>query len=87
NEKKPNPKQSFFKFDYPHFTLDFLPKMIGDEKFITFYQRREIVIIEKTEIYFMGYEDLIANKIKTARPKDLDDIEQLRKIKKDDSPD
>lgn len=30
NEKTPNPKKSFFKFEYPHFTLDFLPTIVSD---------------------------------------------------------
>lgn len=85
NEKTPNPKKSFFKFDYPYFTLDFLPTVIGNERFRDLYQRREIANVNETEIYFLGYEDLITIKMKTARPKDLIDIEQLKEIKRNKS--
>lgn len=81
-EKTPNPKESFFKFEYPDFTLDFLP-LIGDEKFRDLFERREVAKIDETEIYFLAYKDLIANKIKTSRPKDLEDIKQLQQIRKD----
>jgi hypothetical protein len=52
NEKTPNPKKSFFKFECPHFTLDFLRTMIGDEKFRDLFNRREVVKVNEIEIYF-----------------------------------
>jgi hypothetical protein len=45
------------------------------------------MIVGETEIYFIGYEDLIVNKMKTGRPKDLNDIEQLKRIKNSGSAD
>jgi hypothetical protein len=47
----------------------------------------EIFFVGETEIYFIGYEDLIVNKMKTGRPKDLNDIEQLKRIKNSGSAD
>lgn len=81
-ETSPNPKESFFKFEDSHFTLDFLPKLIGEDKFSDLFRRVEIVNVDEVEIYFLGYEDLIAEKIKTSRLKDLKDIEELSQIKK-----
>ncbi len=80
-EQAPNPKKSFFKFDFPDFTLDFLPKLANDVSFSDLFQRRELLNIEGIEISFLGYEDLISNKKFTARTKDLNDIKELEKIK------
>ena len=80
-EQAPNPKKSFFKFDFPDFTLDFLPKLATNISFSDLFQRRELLNIEGIEISFLGYEDLIINKKFTARAKDLNDIKELEKIK------
>jgi Nucleotidyltransferase of unknown function (DUF6036) len=87
NEKALNPIESFFKFERPDITLDFLPTIIGNEKFSNFFKRRESVNLDKVDVYFMGYEDLIVNKMKIGRPKDLNDIEQLKRIKNSGSAD
>lgn len=51
------------------------------------FQRREIVKVAETEIYFLGYKNLLDNKKKTGRLKDLDDVEHLKQIKKNNSSD
>ena len=43
-------------------------------------QRKEMVKFEETEIHFMNYFDLIEDKKAMARKKDLEDIEQLKKL-------
>lgn len=80
-EQAPNPKKSFFKFEFSDFTLDFLPKLANDVSFSDLFQRRELLNVEGIEISFLGYEDLIINKKFTARAKDLNDIKELEKIK------
>jgi len=81
NEKSPNPRKSFFKLDFEEFTLDILPEIKANIKFNEANKRKETVDFEKTLIHFMNYFDLIEDKKETARKKDLEDIEQLRKIK------
>ena len=78
-EKSPNPKQSFFKFDTPDFSLDLLPEIKVPLNFSLSYQNRETMTIKGIDIDFIGYADLIKDKEATGRSKDLDDIEQLKK--------
>ncbi|MGN6297673.1 MAG: hypothetical protein ACTHM7_12885 [Ginsengibacter sp.] len=81
NEQSPNPRKSFFKLDFNDFTFDILPMIKVDIKFPDAYQRKEMVELDKTPIYFLNYFDLIEDKKATARKKDLEDIEQLKKKK------
>ena len=81
NEQSPNPRKSFFKLDFDSFTLDVLPAIKADIKFLDANQRKETVEVDETQIYFLNYFDLIEDKKATARKKDLEDIEQLKKIK------
>lgn len=78
NEKAPNPKKSFFKYEFDLFTLDLLPSIKSAINFGAASARREIIEIEGITILFIAFEDLIADKEATARPKDLNDIENLR---------
>ncbi len=80
-EQTPNPLKSFFKLNQTNFTLDFLPSVIGLEKFSVSFEKRETVKIEETEISFICFEDLMSNKKATARPKDIDDINQLNSLR------
>lgn len=81
NEQSPNPHKSFFKLDFADFTLDFIPEIKAQLKFADATKRKETVELEETRIHFMNYFDLIEDKKATARKKDFEDIEQLRKIK------
>lgn len=81
SEQNPNPRKSFFKLDFADFTLDILPEIKAIIKFQDAHKRKETVEIEKTRIHFMNYFDLIEDKRATARKKDLEDIEQLKKIR------
>ncbi len=76
-EQTPNPKRSFFRYEFEKFTLDFLPELKASLKFRTSFSRREIVTLNDTEIPFINYEDLILDKKVTARSKDIADLEQL----------
>lgn len=78
NEAEPNPKKSFFKFESENFTLDFLPTLKGLTKFNNSFKNKEVVNLLGTEIWFIGYHDLINDKLENPRPKDLTDIEQLK---------
>jgi hypothetical protein len=81
NEKSPNPRKSFFKLNFDQFTLDILPEIKANIKFVDANKRKETVELQETQIHFMNYYDLIEDKKATARKKDLEDIEQLRKVK------
>lgn len=81
NEQSPNPRKSFFKLNFEEFTFDILPEIKATIKFFEANKRKETVELEETKIHFMNYSDLIEDKKATARKKDLEDIEQLKKIK------
>lgn len=82
DEQAPNPKKSFFRYEFEKFTLDFLPELKSPLKFRPSYDRREIVTLNNTEIPFITYEDLILDKKANARLKDVSDLEQLKKNRK-----
>jgi hypothetical protein len=81
NEQAPNPKKSFFKYDLGNLTLDFLPILKTKLPFYPAFQKRELVSLNKIDIPFMGYEDLISDKQANGRAKDLEDIEYLKNKK------
>lgn len=78
-ELNPNPRESFFKLEFDDFTFDLLPQIKANINFVEANKRRETVVIDGTSIHFMGYTDLIKDKEATARKKDLEDIEHLKK--------
>jgi predicted nucleotidyltransferase len=80
-EQTPEPLKSFFKYEFEQFTLDMLPKIKATIKFKSAFAQREIVMLDKVEIPFIGFEDLIADKEATGRPKDKEDILHLRNIR------
>lgn len=85
NEQAPNPKKSFFRYEFDLFTLDLLPSIKSALSFGPAFSRREVIEIGGTAIPFINFEDLIADKEATARPKDFNDIENLRGGHKKDS--
>lgn len=85
-EQTPDPKKSFFRYEFEEFTLDFLPQLKASIRFRSAFSKREIVTLKATEIPFISFEDLILDKKANARSKDITDIEQLeinRKKKKE----
>lgn len=79
-EEAPDPKNSFFRFDFEDYSLDMLPNLKAPLKFRVSFAKREIVISEGVEICFLNYDDLIQDKESLGRPKDMDDIEHLKAI-------
>lgn len=62
---------------YPPLRIDLLTHIDG----VTFeecYKNRTEIEIEGILVNFIGYEDLLKNKRKSGRHKDLDDLENLR---------
>lgn len=78
NEQTPNPRKSFFRYEFDLFTLDLLPTIKSAINFGPAFSRREVIELGGVAIPFIDFEDLIADKQITARPKDLDDIKHLR---------
>ena len=84
NEKTPNPKKSFFKLNFDAFTIDFLPEIPGLSKFRNSYENKEVAQVEGVDIMFINFDDVITNKQEVARAKDITDIEELKKRRKNE---
>jgi hypothetical protein len=83
NEQRPEPKQSFFRLDMDGFTLDALPTIQADIPFNDAFARKETVMLDGTPIHYIGFDDLMEDKRRSARKKDLDDMEHLKRHKGD----
>ena len=81
-EQAPNPRKSFFKFNTTSMTLDFLPQIKADIKFIAAFGKKEVVAFDQVNINFISYHDLIEDKKVNPRDKDLEDIKHLEAIRK-----
>ncbi|WP_373521739.1 hypothetical protein [Aquiflexum sp.] len=80
-EETPNPRKSFFKLEFDGFYLDFLPEIKSRIIFSEAYQRKETIIFEGVTFNLIHFKDLILDKETSVREKDLEDIEQLNKLK------
>lgn len=78
SEQEPNPRKSFFKYEFEDFTLDLLPELKSSIRFAAAFTNRETVNMAGIEVAFIGYNDLLTDKETSARPKDLIDIEELK---------
>jgi predicted nucleotidyltransferase len=62
---------------YPPLRIDLLTEIDG----VTFdicYKNRKEVTIENLQVNFIGYDDLLKNKKQSGRPRDIDDIDNLK---------
>ena len=62
---------------YPPLRIDLLTEIDG----VTFdncFKNKMVVTIEDLKVNFIGYHDLLKNKKETGRPRDLDDIDNLK---------
>jgi predicted nucleotidyltransferase len=62
---------------YPPLRIDLLTEIDG----VTFeecFKNRKEVIIENLKVNFIGYNDLLINKKESGRPRDIDDIDNLK---------
>ena len=84
SEQNPNPKKSFFKLEFDEFSLDMLPEIKAVIRFAEASRNKETVQFEGTKIHFLNYFDLIKDKEATARKKDLEDIQNLKRINGDE---
>ncbi|GAB4004126.1 hypothetical protein GCM10028808_01170 [Spirosoma migulaei] len=77
----PNPKTSFFKLEFEDYTLDLLPTIKAPLKFSVSFAKKKVAQYDGVDIPFISLDDLIQDKLTTPRQKDIDDIEQLRRLK------
>ena len=64
---------------YPPLRIDLLTEING-VSFKECFKNRKEVIIDGLTINFIGYNDLLKNKMKSGRPRDIDDIDNLKQI-------
>ncbi len=77
-EQSPNPRKSFFRFDFDEFSLDLLPDIKAKIKFLDANTRKETVEFENIKIHFISYPDLIEDKKASGRDKDLETVLKLK---------
>ncbi len=77
-EQSPNPRKSFFRFDFDEFSLDLLPEIKAKIKFLDANTRKETVEFENIKIHFISYPDLIEDKKASGRDKDLETVLKLK---------
>lgn len=75
-----DPQKSFIKFQLNKFHFDFLPQLVAfhHTDFYKCYQNKEEGEIEGTRINIISKKDLLLDKEKLGRDKDLADIENLK---------
>ena len=62
---------------YPPLRIDLLTEIDG----VTFkecFENRKEVTIDNLKVNFIGYQDLLKNKKESGRPRDIDDIDNLK---------
>lgn len=77
DEQAPNPKRSFFRYEFDNFILDFLPELKAPLRFRDSFKNKELITLEGIDIPFISYDDLIVDKRANARAKDINDIKNL----------
>ena len=59
SEKSPDPRKSYFKLDFDDFSIDILPGIKANLKFMDVFKRSDTIKIDGIPIHFMIYSDLI----------------------------
>ena len=68
---------NIIQLGYPPLRIDLLTEIDG-VSFSDCFENRKVVDIDDLKVNFIGYQDLLKNKKETGRPKDLDDIDNLK---------
>lgn len=63
---------------YPPYRIDILTAIDGVE-FPEAWSRRIVVSVDGLALSVIGREDLIANKLASGRPRDIDDVDRIRR--------
>lgn len=67
---------NIIQLGYPPVRIDIINQVDGVNFSECFKNKKEVTTVDLT-LNFIGYEDLLKNKRETARPRDIDDIENL----------
>ena len=78
-ETTPNPRASFFRYEFDHYNLDLLPAICTPLRFAQALVNQHLIERGGVTIPFIGLADLIQDKKALGRPKDLADIQNLRR--------
>ena len=84
NEKAPNPKKSFFSHEFEEFKIDFLPEILGLDRFNSSFSKRITSDVRGVKIYILSKDDLVKSKSASSRNKDKDDLNELKALFPDD---
>lgn len=71
-------KYGIIQLGYPPVRIDIINNVDG-VNFEECFQKKSIIEVENLQVNFISLEDLITNKKTTARPRDIDDVENLSK--------
>jgi hypothetical protein len=76
-----DPKKTFIKFNVDQFHFDFLPELVAfyRKDFKRCFSKREIGEVDGVQFNVISKIDLLQDKEKLARDKDLADLENLKK--------
>ena len=76
-----DPTRTFIKFNLDRFNFDFLPNLVAfyRKDFKECFSKKEIGEIDGVQINIISKEDLLLDKEKLGRDKDLADIENLQR--------
>ncbi len=77
-----DPTKTFLKIPHSNFHTDFLPTMLGLDSFQESKKNAKKETLDGNELYILGYDDLIRNKMAVDRNIDREDIKELDKLKK-----
>jgi len=81
-----DPNSTYLRIPHGSFKMEFLPQMVGLDSFSICLDRSSQVVVDGNNIKIIGYQDLIKNKKAVDREVDKTDIEELKKIRRDDEP-
>lgn len=62
---------------YPPLRIDLLTEIDG-VSFEECFENRKEIMVDNLKVNFIGYNDLLKNKKETGRPRDIDDIDNLK---------
>lgn len=77
-EKDFTKEYGIVQLGYPPLRIDIINNLDG-VNFEECFQKKSIIEIDDLPVNFISLEDLIINKKTTARPRDIDDVENLSK--------
>jgi len=76
-----DPKKSFLRIPSLGIRAEFLPEIPGLNSFDEARSRASRLDLDGISVHVLSYDDLLKNKATVGRPKDIQDIEELKKRK------